>query len=162
MFSGKESLHMKQCANCSKEFSPKSGKARFCSSLCRIAAHRKGIVTSERAIVTESLQSDGTCHSCHKPFLGMEGVNPTHAAMLCICQACAKAGATHKSLGVSCAKAEARSGYIPNWKRIGLKSREEGMVNILRQLEKDMAKILSHSTNGEAVFILGATLIRMT
>ncbi len=40
----KESLqndHEKVCNNCGSSFTPKSNKARFCSTSCRVANHRK-------------------------------------------------------------------------------------------------------------------------
>ena len=49
--------------------------------------------------------------------------------------------------------------FTPNWKRLGLKNKEEGLAYVLDHLRKNSDKITSKSIDNEAVFILGDTLI---
>lgn len=58
-------------------------------------------------------------------------------------------------------------GVVANWKKQGLKSKEEGLAHILKCLVKDRDKLLGVSKkhkqwSEEVVFWLGDRLIRLT
>lgn len=47
--------------------------------------------------------------------------------------------------------------FIPNWKSLGLKSPQEGMMHVIKQLFKDKDSIIARGFSSEVPFTVGDT-----
>lgn len=145
---------MAKCQECKEEFNSIRKTARFCSVKCRQKANYQVSVGQQKVSVEKSVV--GQCHGCKE----------TVDSRVCICASCIAKGVRHENLGMECPAypiVELPDGaFLPNWKRLGLSSKEEGLARVLKQLDKDSKKITSHSSSQQAVFFLGDRVITLS
>lgn len=59
------------------------------------------------------------------------------------------------SKNISEPKKPPKDDFVPNWKRQGFKTKEEGIANIFKHLEANKQKILNAGLGEEVIFTLG-------
>ena len=148
---------MLECKECGSGFESIRKTAIFCSPKCRKEAWNRVSVPEKVSVPSKSgVSVPERCHGCKKEVGGL----------ICICLECVSRGVKHEDLSIRCPAWENRDeiekgGFVPNWKRIGLKAKEEGLKRILMSIFRDKQKILKRSMAKEAVFVLGDRLITL-
>lgn len=99
--------------NCNKEFEAQRSTAKFCSAVCRVLNNRVSVTT--------------------------EGLSVTDRVS--VTEDNGQVSATDNVEEVVMKLSTQESAFIPNWKRLGLKTKEEGMKHVMDYLKKQHARI---------------------
>lgn len=126
-----------KCYHCNKDFTSARKDTRFCSNKCRTAYFRntKKVEISKLSVtsVTDNSVTDNS------PVTDQpQAVTPSQTVTL-------KEDVT----------------FIPNWKRLGLKSKDEAIACALAALQQNRKSILKHSIDKEAVFFVKGRMFKL-